>query len=51
MSSKEEIKVELVNYKPTEEEKLVIRSALFNVITLGKMNGKVNIIQILTRVI
>lgn len=42
MSSKEDIKVELVNYKPTDEEKLVIRSALFNVITLGKcLQGKI----------
>lgn len=36
MSNKEEIKFELVNYKPSEDEKLVIKSAVFNFITLGE---------------
>jgi len=35
MSSKDEIKFELINYKPSKEEELVIRSAVFNFITLG----------------
>ncbi|KAI7872630.1 uncharacterized protein EV154DRAFT_487536 [Mucor mucedo] len=39
MSSKEDIKVELVSYKPTDEEKLVIRSALFNFITLATVGA------------
>lgn len=37
MTSQEDIKLELINYKPTEEEKLVIRSAMFNFVTLGKI--------------
>lgn len=37
MSSQEDIKLELINYKPTDEEKLVIRSAMFNFITLGNV--------------
>lgn len=36
MSNKDEIKFELVNYKPSEDEKLVIKSAVFNFITLGE---------------
>lgn len=37
MSSKDDIKFELVNYKPSKEEELVIRSAVFNFITLGTL--------------
>lgn len=36
MTSKENIKIELVNYKPNDEEKLIIRSAVFNFVTTGK---------------
>ncbi|GAN06058.1 hypothetical protein MAM1_0110c05535 [Mucor ambiguus] len=36
-ASKDEIKFELVNYKPSKEEELVIRSAVFNFITLGML--------------
>ncbi|KAL9560053.1 hypothetical protein MBANPS3_000118 [Mucor bainieri] len=39
MSSKDEIKFELVNYKPSEEENLVIRSAVFNFITLATIGA------------
>jgi hypothetical protein len=37
MSSKEDIKSQLINYKPSAEENLVIRSAMFNFITLGTL--------------
>ncbi|KAI8096138.1 hypothetical protein BDF21DRAFT_328616 [Thamnidium elegans] len=39
MSSQEDIKLELINYKPTDEEKLVIRSAMFNFITLATLGA------------
>ncbi|KAK4519120.1 Topoisomerase 1-associated factor 1 [Mucor velutinosus] len=39
MSSKDEIKFELVNYKPSKEEELVIRSAVFNFITLATIGA------------
>jgi hypothetical protein len=46
MSTKREqvIKGELANYKPTEDEKLVIKSALFNLISLCKKENKFIII-------
>lgn len=37
MKSKEDIKSELINYQPTPEERLAIRSAMFNFITLGNI--------------
>ncbi|EPB91564.1 hypothetical protein HMPREF1544_01486 [Mucor circinelloides 1006PhL] len=39
MSSKDEIKFELINYKPSKEEELVIRSAVFNFITLATIGA------------
>ncbi|KAI8879300.1 hypothetical protein K501DRAFT_226936 [Backusella circina FSU 941] len=41
MSTKREqiIKGELANYKPTEDEKLVIKSALFNLISLSTIGA------------
>ncbi|KAI8047807.1 uncharacterized protein B0P05DRAFT_481300 [Gilbertella persicaria] len=39
MISRENIKQELVNYQPTDEERLVIRSAVFNFVTMATIGA------------
>jgi hypothetical protein len=40
-TTKESIQIELATYKPTEEERQVLRSALFRVITPSKFNNMI----------